>query len=82
MAMTFSPAFSLRRKASSFSTGFASGVENSFVRAGAAVSGRASSAARRAAMWAGVVPQQPPRMRTTPSAASPLSSCAKYSGLP
>ena len=82
MAMTFSPAFSLRRKASSFSTGFTSAVESFAGSADSFLSGRASRAARRAAMWAGVVPQQPPRMRTAPSAASPLNSRAKYSGLP
>ena len=77
----FLPAFSLRRKASSFSTSGFAAVETAAAGAAGSVSGKASSAARRAAMWAGVVPQQPPRMRT-PSAARRASSRAKYSGLP
>src|SRR5579871_4666192 len=37
------------------------------------------TASAMARMWAGVVPQQPPRMRT-PRAAASRANCAKYSG--
>ena len=50
MAITFLPAFSLRRNASSFSTVGASGVETCTAGAAFSTAGRESSAARRAAM--------------------------------
>ena len=48
---------------------------------GAARGAMSLMASLMAAMWSGVVPQQPPKMFTRPLSANSLTSPAMYSGL-